>query len=161
MITRPSAAAAIFALAVVGTSVYAGTAAPSGTDAAIEQLRKDTRTETKDIIDGTMEFSTDEAAKFWPLYKKYETQRRAIGDEKVALIKEFAANFKALQDDKAKELLGRLVSVEDKTSAAKRQFVQDLLKVLPAKTVARYYQVDNRIDMLVNLELASELPIIK
>ena len=161
MITRTSAAA-VLTLAIAGTSAHAaGTASPSSTDAAIEQLRKDTRTEKTDVIAGTMEFTTDEAAKFWPLYKKYEAERQAIGNEKVALIKDFAANFKALQDDKAKELLTKLVSVEDKTLAAKRQFVQELQKVLPAKTVARYYQVDNRIDLLVNLELASQIPLVK
>ena len=161
MITRTNAAAAMLALAVVGTSAQAQTAAPSGTDAAIEQLRKDTRAEKTDVIAGTMGFSADEAAKFWPLYKKYEAQRRAIGDEKVALIKDFAASYSTLQDEKAKELLARLISVEDKTIAAKRQFVQELQKVLPPKTVARYYQVDNRIDLLVNLELASQIPVVK
>ena len=87
MITRPSAAAAILALAVVvDVGPNAQTAAPSGADAAIEQLRKDTRAEVTDVIAGTMAFSADEAAKFWPLYKTYEAKRRAIGDEKVALL---------------------------------------------------------------------------
>jgi hypothetical protein len=159
MIMKSSAAAAIFTLAIAGTAAQAQT--PSGADVAIEQLRKDTRAEKTDVIAGTMGFSADEAAKFWPLYKKYEAQRRAIGDEKVTLIKDFAANYDTLNDAKAKELLARLVGVEDKETAAKRQFVQELQKVLPAKTVARYYQVDNRLDMLVNLELASQIPIVK
>ena len=162
MITRPSAAAAILALTVVaGTSAHAQTKASPGADAYIDQLRKDLRGETTDIIAGTMEFTADEAAKFWPLYKTYETKRRAIGDEKVALIKDFAASYDAMNDAKAKELLARLIGVEDKSIAAKRAFVADLQKVLPGKTVARYYQVDNRIDLLLNLELASQLPIIK
>ena len=161
MITRLSAAAAVLALAVAVTPAQAQKATPPSVDAAIEQLRKDARAEKTDIITGTMEFSADEAAKFWPLYKKYEAQRQAIGDEKVAVIKDFAANYAAMPDDKARELLNRLLAVEDKTIAAKRQFVQELQKVLSAKTAARYYQVDNRIDLLMNVELASEIPIIK
>ena len=162
MITSPTATAAILALAVVaGTSANAQTKAAPGADAYLDQLRKDLRGETTDIITGTMEFSADEAAKFWPLYKTYETKRRAIGDEKIALIKDFAASYDAMNDAKAKELLGRLISVEDKSIAAKRAFVSELQKVLPGKTVARYYQVDNRIDLLLNLELSSQLPIIK
>jgi hypothetical protein len=161
MITRLSSAAAVLALAVVGTPAHAQKAAPPSVDAAIEQLRKDVRAEKTDIINGTMEFSADEAAKFWPLYKKYEAQRQSIGDEKVAVIKDFAANYKAMTDDKARELLNRLLAVEDKTIATRRQFVQELQKVLSAKTAARYYQVDNRIDLLMNLELASQIPIVK
>lgn len=160
MITRPAAAVAILALALAA-SANAQTAVPSGAEAAIEQLRKDTRAEVTDIISGTMGFSADEAAKFWPLYKSYESKRKAIGDEKVALIKDFAAHYDTMQDAKAKELLGRLISIEDKSTAAKRAFIGELQKVLPAKTVARYYQVENRLDLLVNLGLSSELPIIK
>ncbi len=169
MITRLSAAAAVFALAVAVTPAHAQAPAPApaqkatppGVDAAIEQLRKDARAEKTDIIAGTMEFSTDEAAKFWPLYKKYEAQRQANGDEKVALIKDFAANYPAMTDAKAGELLTQLMSIEDKEIAAKRLFIKDLQKVLSPKTVARYYQVDNRIDLLVTMELANSIPIIK
>ena len=162
MITRLSAAAAVLALAAAVTPAHAQQkATPAPADAALDQLRKDARAEKTDIITGTMEFSADEAAKFWPLYKTYETQRKAIGDEKVALIKDFAANYSSMQDDKAKELLTRVLAVEDKEIAAKRQFIRDLQKVLPAKTVARYYQVDNRIDLLMNVELANRIPIIK
>ena len=160
MISTQTAAVAILALALAA-SANAQAPVPSGADAAIEQLRKDTRAEVKDIISGTMGFTADEAAKFWPLYKSYEAKRKAIGDEKVALIKDFATHYDGMQDAKAKELLGRLISVEDKSTAAKRAFIGELQKVLPAKTVARYYQVDNRIDLLANLELSSELPIIK
>ncbi len=144
-------------------SAQTTTAAPTAaqTDAAIEQLRKDTRAEKADIIASTMEFNADEAAKFWPLYKQYEQAQKAVGDEKVALIKDYAANYQSMTDQKAGVLLGRLIAVEDKTTAAKRQFVQELQKVLPAKKVAQYYQVENRINMLVDLQLASQVPIVK
>jgi hypothetical protein len=155
-----TAGVTLLALTLTGTWAHAQAEAGS-VDAAIEQLRKDTRAEVTDIIAGTMEFTSDEAAKFWPLYKKYEEQRKAVGDEKVALIKDYAANYQTMTDAKAKELLDRLVSVEDKGTAAKRQFVQELEKVLPPKTVARYYQVDNRIELLANLTLASEIPLVK
>jgi hypothetical protein len=167
MITRPIAAAAIFALAAAAGSANAQTTAPAApaadiaTDAAIAQLRKDMRAEKTDVISGTMAFTADEAAKFWPLYKAYEAKRRAIGDEQVALIKDFANSYEGMKDAKAQELLTRLIAVEDKTIAAKREFVRELQKVLPAKTVARYYQVDNRLDLLLRLELSSQLPVIK
>src|SRR5262245_51175303 len=89
------------ALALAAGPALAQTAAATTsatTDAAIEQLRKDTRAEVADIIAGTMGFSADEAAKFWPLYKQYETARKAVGDEKVALIKDYAANYQSMTD---------------------------------------------------------------
>jgi hypothetical protein len=134
---------------------------PSNVDAAIEQLRKDARAETTDIITGSMEFSAAEAAAFWPLYKTYEQTRKTIGDEQVALVKDYAANAGAMTDDKAKDLLTRTVAIDDKTAAARKQFLQELQKALPAKRVARYYQVESRIELLKRLALAQEIPLVK
>ena len=132
-----------------------------GTDAAIEQLRKDARADKADIIATAMAFTATEAAAFWPLYKSYEQAQKAVGDDKVALIKDYAAHYDAMTEAKATELVGRLQAVEDKAMAAKRQFVKSLQGVLPAKKVARYYQLENRIQMLVDLNLASEIPLVK
>jgi hypothetical protein len=161
--TRFLTAGVILGLAIAGEGVRAQTATPRDTDAAIEQLRKDTRADVTSIITGTMEFSTDEAAKFWPLYKTYEKQRTSIGDEKVALIKDYAAAYSSgsVSDEKAKDLLTRAVAIDDKATAAKRGFLQELQKALPGKTVAKYYMVQNRIELLANLALAEQIPIIK
>jgi hypothetical protein len=163
MNSRPIAAAAIFVLCAAGaasaeTPISSADMIP---DTAIDQLRKDARAEKRDVINGTMSFTSDEAAKFWPLYKDFEVKRRAIGDEQLALVKDYADHYSAMTDAKAAETLAKLMSIEDKSMAAKRAFVRDLQKVLPAKTVARYYQVENRLDLLVGLELASQLPVIK
>lgn len=138
----------------------ASTASPSA-DAAIEQLRKDARQDKRDIIAGNMSFTAGEATAFWELYKGYEQAQKAVGDQKVALIKAYAASYSAMTDAKAAELIGQLQAVEDKAAATKRQFIKSLEGVLPAKKVARYYQVDNRIQLLVDLDLASQIPLVK
>lgn len=139
----------------------AASTTPSTADAAIEQLRKDVRSDKTQIISAAMGFSADENAAFWPLYKKYEQTQKSVGDEKVALIKEYAANYDAMTDAKAKELIGKFQTIEDKRTAAKREFIKSIEAVLPAKKVARYYQVENRIQMLLDLALASEIPLVK
>ena len=163
MNSRPIAAAAIFVLCAAGaasaqTSVSSKDMIP---DTAIDQLRKDARAEKRDVIAGTMGFTADEATKFWALYKDYEVKRRAIGDEQLALVKDYADHYSAMTDAKATETLAKLISIEDKSLAAKRAFVRELQKVLSPRTVARYYQVENRLELLVALELASQLPVIK
>jgi len=109
-----------------------------------------------------MRFTADEAAKFWPLYKPFEQQRKAIGDEKVALIKAYATSYNAgpVNDARAKELMTTAISIEEKNLASKRQFLQELQKALPGKTVARFYMVQNRIELLTALELAEGIPLI-
>ncbi len=109
-----------------------------------------------------MRFSADEAAKFWTLYKPYEQQRKAIGDEKVALIKAYATSYNAgpVADERAKDLMAKAIAIEEKSLAAKKQFMQELQKALPGKTVARYFMVQNRIDLLTSLELAEGIRLI-
>jgi hypothetical protein len=139
------------------------TAEDAATDAAIEQLRKDARADANTIITAAMRFTGDEAAKFWPLYKPYAQRRQAIGDEKLALIKAYATSYNAgpVADAQAKELMARAIAIEEKSLVAKREFMQELQKSLSGKTVARFYMVQNRIDMLVALELAEGIPLIE
>jgi hypothetical protein len=149
-------------LAGAGRNAAAQDAETAATDAAIEQLRKDARAQVTDLVSGAMKLSADDAAKFWPLYKSYEEKRKAINDEKLGLIKAYATSYNAgpVNDERAKDLLSRALAIEDKDTAARRQFLQELNKVLPGKTVARYYMVQNRIDLLTKLELAEGIPII-
>jgi hypothetical protein len=130
-------------------------------DAAIAQLRKDAQLNKNDLINSNMGFTAEENAAFWPLYKAYEAKRKTIGDEKVALIKDYSATFETVSDAKAKELMTRAMMIEDKTTSARRQFMADLQKALPAKRVARWYQVESRIEMLMNLALSTGIPLVK
>ena len=156
---------------IVGVSLATGamaqaakpSAEDAATDAAIEQLRKDARADVNTIITATMKFTPDEASKFWALYKPYEQTKKAIGDEKVALIKAYATSYNAgpVNDERAKELMARAISIEEKSLAAKKAFMQDLQKSFPGKTVARFFMVQNRIDLLTALELAEGIPLVE
>jgi hypothetical protein len=127
-------------------------------DQAIEQLRKDARTDINTLITVSMQFTSDEAAKFWPLYKTYEQTRKGLTDERLSIIKDYAKNFSAMSDAKAVELM-RLAS--RKTAGAKRAFLAELGKAFPGKTVARFYQVHSRIDMLIDATFAGEIPLVR
>jgi hypothetical protein len=153
---------AVLLAASAGTALaQAPAAAPSALDQAIEQVRKDARADINALIGTSMRFSADENAKFWPLYKAYEARRKPMADERLAIIKDYAKNYAALSDEKAVELMQRSLALEDKMAAAKREFLAELQKHFPGKTVARFAQVHRRIDMLVDLTIASEVPLVQ
>jgi hypothetical protein len=129
-------------------------------DKAIESLRKDVRAGKADILGKTMELDATQAAAFWPLYKQYDTELAALGSERVAIIQDLAEHWDSLDDAKAKGLLERQVSFEEKRLALTRKYKDEMLKVLPAKTVARFLQVENRLGKLVDLTIASEIPLV-
>jgi len=159
--------AALAAVVFVSGAGIAFAQAPQGApsqaavDQAIEQFRKDARTDINTLIQAGMQFSADEAAKFWPLYKTYEQARKGLVDERLAIVKEYAKNYSAMTDAKAVELVQRALALEEKHAAAKKGFLAELQKALPGTLVARFYQVHSRIDMMVDAMFAGEIPLVK
>ena len=167
---RSAAAAAAVTMLSAGFAAAQAPAAKPAPDAAqvraemdkaIEALRKDARAGKADIVGKTMALDSTQAAAFWPIYKQYETELQALGNERVAIIQDLAEHWTSLDDAKAKGLLERQVAFEDKRLALTKKYKDLMLKVLPAKTVARFWQVDSRLNKLVDLTIASEIPLVQ
>jgi hypothetical protein len=129
-------------------------------DKTIDLMRKDVRNEKADILGKTMALDSTQAAAFWPIYKQCEAERAALGDERVAIIQDYAEHFDSLNDAKAKGLLERQLAYEDKKLALTKKYKDEMLKVLPAKTVARFLQVESRLNNLIDLKVASQIPLV-
>ena len=129
-------------------------------DKAIEALRKDARAGKADILGKTMALDSTQASVFWPIYKQYEAELQTVNNDRLAIIQDLAEHFDALDDAKAKALLDRSVAFEEKKLALVKKYKDEMLKVLPAKTVARFLQVDSRLNKLAELAVASEIPLV-
>lgn len=129
-------------------------------DSYIELMRSDVQTQKKAIITEAMDFTEDEAAAFWPVYNDYANEFRKLGDEKLAMIKDYAANFDNITDEKAKELMEKAFGLEEKTTKLKKKYYKRLSKVIPVTRATRFFQLENQLINLINLQVASELPLI-
>jgi hypothetical protein len=129
-------------------------------DKMIELVRKDVRADKADIVSKTMKLDASQAAAFWPVYKAYEAERQALGDQRLFVIQDLAEHFETLNDAKAKGLLDRSLAIEEQRVALERKYEGEFLKVLPAKTVARFFQVDSRLNNLINLQVSSQIPLV-
>ena len=129
--------------------------------AYIELLRSDLRTQKVAIITEVMEFTEEEDAKFWPLYRQYETDLAKINDDRIKGIKEYADNFDKISDELADRLVRAALSLEERRHALKVQTYERLKSALSAKTAARFLQVENQILLLLDLQIASSLPIVQ
>ena len=160
------------ALTLAGASFAAAQAAkpaaPADLDQLISLLRKDVRATKSDILAkttfvqrvNTTGGDAAQSAAFWPVYKRYEAERQALGDEKFNIIQDLADHFAEINDAKAKGLLERSFVVEDKRMALEKRYKDEFLKILPAKTVARFFQVETRLNNLINLKLSSQIPLV-
>ena len=130
------------------------------TDTDIQLLRSDVQADKNEIIAHTMQFTDAESAAFWPVYREYVRDQMAIGDERVKVIKDYALNYDKMDDSKAKDMVQRMINFEDKTLNLREDYWPKFMKALGAKRAAKFYQVDNRLTLMVNLQLAAAIPLI-
>ena len=131
------------------------------TDDEIASLRQDVQADKVDIITKNMGFTDDQSKAFWPVYRNYAHDQQVIGDQRVALIKDFAANYDTLTDAQAKEMTDRALKFETDSLNLKKKYIPKFQKAIGTKQAAKFYQVDNRLTLLVNVQLAAMLPVIK
>jgi len=130
------------------------------TDSDIQLMRSDVQAGKNQIITATMQFTDAESAAFWPIYRDFARDQQVIGDERVKLIKDYAANYDSMDDNKAKDMVQRMINVEDKTLNLREDYWPKFMKALGAKRAAKFYQVDSRLSLLINLQLTSAIPLI-
>lgn len=131
------------------------------TDQDIELLRKDLRAQKKQLVAANLNLTTDQATKFWPVYDQYIAEQTEIHDQKYAVIKEFATSRGSITDEKALDLTRRALAVDEQVTQLRTKYVPNFLKVLPGRQVATFFQIDRRLQMMVDLQLMSQLPLIQ
>ena len=115
----------------------------------------------KQIVGANMKLTEEEQKAFWPLYENYQAELSKLEDKEIALITMYAEHYQDMTDQKAQELLDQFLAVDDEALKVRRAHVKKFLKVLPAKRVARYFQVENKLDAIVNYDLARGIPLVK
>jgi hypothetical protein len=135
--------------------------AQSSTDQDIDLLRKDIRSQKKQIIAANVQLTDTEAEKFWPLYDQYTAELVMINDAKYAAIKEYATNYNTLTDDKALSLTRQLLGVDQSVAQLRMKYVPMFSKVVSGKKTALFFQLDRRLTTLIDLQLASQIPMVQ
>ena len=123
-------------------------------------LRADVQSSRKAITAQNMNLTADEATKFWPIYDQYAAEVAKIGDSRVALIKEYAANYDTMTDDQANLFIQRAADIDQQFTATRSKYVPMFEKAISAKKTALWYQIDRRLDLLINLQLAGNIPVV-
>ena len=129
--------------------------------AYIKLLRSDLRASKERIVKEAMQLNDQQAAAFWPLYHDYAAEQTKLGDEKLAIVQDYAKNFLSMTNDKADQLAQRIMALDDQRIALRKKYYELMKKATPTVLVVRFFQVENQIQLLVDLQIASNLPIIE
>jgi hypothetical protein len=130
-------------------------------NATLELQRIDLRAKKRELIKKAVALSEEQAKNFWPVYDKYEKELVQINDTRLAMITDYAKNYESMTDEKAAELIVRAMDFQDKRMGLRKSYMADLRNILPPKMVARLLQLENQTDLLIDLEIASQVPLVK
>ena len=146
-----------------GSSAQGGSAASGqvASDQDIQLLRQDIRSKKKQLIAANLTLTDAEATKFWPLYDQYTSELVQINNEKYAVIKDYASNWGTMTDAQALSLTKRWMEVEGKVAALRAKYLPIVNGVLPGTKTATFFQFDRRIQMMVDLQLSSQIPLVQ
>ena len=129
-------------------------------DQDIDLMRKDVRSQKKQIIAANLQLTDAEAVKFWPIYDQYTAELVKVNDAKYGVIKEYAQNYDTLTDDHAVALGKNLLSVDAQVAQLRLKYLPIVNGVLPGKKTALFFQLDRRLVMLIDLQLAAAIPMV-
>jgi hypothetical protein len=130
-------------------------------DANIQLMREDIRSERKKIVAANMPLTETEATKFWPVYDRYIGENIKINDARFALIKDYARNYNNMTEDQADSFMKRWLALDQDNTQLRLKFIPDFEQVISHKKTAMFVQIDRRLTMMIELQLASQVPLVK
>jgi hypothetical protein len=126
-----------------------------------ELLRSDVRTQKVAILTEVMGFTEAEDAAFWPIYREYDAEMSKLGDERVALIAEYANSYENLTDAVADKLASKALDLEARRQALKAKSYERVKTALSPRTALRFLQVEHQLQLIIDLQISAALPIAK
>lgn len=127
----------------------------------IEAARSIMQTERKILIMREMSLTPEEADAFWPLYDEYVVARRALGDRRVKVITDYAASYDTMTNELARELAEASLKRQSDEVKLRKKYYKKFRKVLPDIKVVRYFQLESKLDAIIEFDLAQQIPLMQ
>src|SRR5437588_1231705 len=130
-------------------------------DANIQLMRQDIRSERKKVVAANLPLTETEAIKFWPVYDRYIGETIKVNDVRFALLEEYAKNFDTSTEEQADSFIKRWLALDQDNTQLRLKFIPEFEKVISHKKTAMFFQIDRRVSMMIELQLASQVPLVK
>ncbi len=128
-------------------------------DEAGELRKKIIFNQKKLVVLQNMEFTDEEKTAFWPVYQKFQEELFPLTQRTMELILAYASVFQSLTDDQAAKIVEEYLTIQDSRQKTMRKYFKQFMKLLPAKKVFRYLQIENKMAAAGRYELAQEIPL--
>ena len=142
-------------------SCFLATAGFAQAKSEAELSRDVLQAERKLLVSRNLELTESEGKAFWSVYDKYAADQRKLNDRLVQTIEAFAAEYDKLTDDRAVELLEESMAIREDRNKLRRSYLDRFSKAVPGKKLARFYQIDNKLDVLLDALIADAIPLVQ
>jgi hypothetical protein len=153
--------AALFLVLSTATTSAAEPADSGVTSAKLGVLIDAIRADRKALVAVNLDLTAAEADAFWPLYDRYQKEINAISDRVAAVVEDYTTHFHDLSNDKALQLIRDYLSAEAERASVRRTYLDQFEKILPGRKVARFYQIENKMDAVLRYDVASTIPVVE
>jgi hypothetical protein len=127
----------------------------------IEIVRSTIKTEKKALIAEVMQLSDDEGSVFWPVYNEYEEKLYKINTDYFEVVKEFANNYESMSAEVAADILNKANKVSSDKAKLEKTYIKKISKAITPQKALRYFQASNKIEIMIEAELAAEIPLLE
>jgi len=127
----------------------------------LDLLRKDIRSQKKQLIAANLKLTDAEATKFWPVYDQYTAELVKLNDKKFGVIQNYADNWGTMTDEQASLFLRQWLDVDTAITQLRQKYVPIVSQVLNGRKTATFFQLDRRISMMIDLQLSSQMPLVQ
>ena len=127
-------------------------------DSTIAVVRANIRAGRTAMITTGMNFSEKDGAAFWPIYQQYDYERSRVNDRRAAVVKEYTQKYPNLTDAEAKAMAEQMLDCESRLAELKKKYYKKFNRVLPALTVTKFFQLEHRIDLMMDMQIEAALP---
>jgi superfamily I DNA/RNA helicase len=146
------------ALAVPAAAQTTGNAKDANTNAYIELLKGDVEGRRDAIVTEILQLSPEDGTSFWPIYREYDKERRALNAAGAEAVQAYARDFQQLTNARADELLNKSFQLERQRVDLKAKYYERMKAALSATTAARFFEVDRQLQAIGDLQAYSVLP---
>lgn len=155
-----SCVALVVCLATLTPAAY-GQAVMAGDELFLEMLKHDIREAKTEVMTNVMKLSADDAAVFWPVYKTYQDEARKLADSRVELIKEYGAAYWSITNTQAADLASRWLEYQKKRGEMTAKLYHDLAEDLSPAQALKAVQLEHRLNLILDSQIANELPMLE
>ena len=127
----------------------------------VEVLRSELRTGKTAVIARLLNFTSEEqAANFWTVYRHYQADLAEINDHRLAIINDYIAAYRDLDDAAATSLMKRSLEQQLALVKLRQKYADELSSKTSPVVAASFLQIEGVLESLVELEVKSNIPLL-